>query len=353
MNKLLYEVAEEVFRLKNNGKKIISLNLGETNMPVPECGIEAAITHLKTSDAGYSFAAGLKELRQKIAERENCGIENVIVGTGSKEIIFGLMSMLLKKGDNIIIPEPTWPTYGLNAEHLGLEVKIIETSLDKKWSFDGLEFKDEKMLILCNPLNPTSTVYNENLLKKTIDDANDSGLTVILDEAYKALAFEKIPNYENAIRVRSFSKEFNMEGYRLGYAIAPKEIVNKMIDFNHMCIACVPEFVQKAGLACLENESEILKKHWDIWHTRMLFASKIMKKNGFEFSEPESGIYLFAKHRNIEDSRHFYRELLNEGVAIAPGLAFGNFKQFIRISINQKEEILEKAFAKMAAIVEK
>lgn len=348
---MLYKFAEKVFALKEQGKEIISLNLGETNLPVSECAIEAAIKSLENRKAGYSSAAGLKELREKIAERENCNADNIVIGPGSKHLIRGLMTVLGDREKKVIIPSPNWPTYKSDAKQIGLETEIVNTSLEKKWVFDELQFENTNMLILCNPLNPTSTVCPESLMKTTIKEARENGVNVIIDEAYKSLAFNKIDTYEDVVRVRSFSKEFNIEGFRLGYVIAEPEIVKKLIEFNQYTITCVPKFVQNAGIACLENEKEIIAENKAIWKKRMSSASKMFKDSGFKFAEPESGIYLFATHENIKDGTKFAWNLLGKGVAVAPGIAFGDYKNFIRVSINQSEEVLEKAMEKIKSLL--
>lgn len=351
MDNLFYEFAEKVFELKEQGKDVISLNLGETNLKVPQQAIDASIENVKESHAGYSSAAGSKDLREKIAERENCSVENVVIGPGSKHLIRGLMTVLEEKGKKVIIPTPNWPTYKSDADQIGLETEMVKTELENRWEFEEISFENANMLILCNPLNPTSTILPENKMKKTIEEAQGKGVKVLIDEAYKSLAFNKVPDYEGAIRVRSFSKEFNMEGFRLGYVIAEEEIVKKLIEFNQYTITCVPELVQNAGIACLENEEEIIAENKAIWKKRMPFASKLFKEAGFKFAEPESGIYLFAKHESIKSGTEFIWKLLEKGVAVAPGRAFGDHENFIRISINQPEEELERAMEKIKSLL--
>ena len=346
-----YELAEKALALERSGKKLIKLNVGGTNIPTPQCALDAAIDSIKTSRAGYGSGAGSQEFRQKIAEREGCEIDNVVVGSGSKQIIYSLLSILCKANDSIAFPSPYWPAYPLAAKQLGISCKITKTTMDERWEFNNLKLDEVKLLILCNPLNPTSTVYHEELVNAAIAEANKKNVPLIIDEAYKGLAFNKMPNYEgyeNVIRVRSFSKEFNMEGWRLGYAVAPKEIVKKMVSFNQITTTCTPEFVQRAGIACLENEKKILESNRKIWQNRAQFATSALKNAGFEFIEPGSGIYIFAKHEKIKDMDSFSIKLLDEqGVVIAPGSGFGEHQQFARICLNQKTEVLGEAMAKI------
>jgi len=136
-----------------------------------------------------------------------------------------------------------------------------------------------------------------------------------------------------------------MEGWRLGYIVAPEEIIKKIVSFNQMVPTCVPGFIQKAGVACLENEADIKKENLRIWNERRDAALKLMEASGFEFVRPDVGMYIFAKHKKIKNSGALALELLDKGVAVAPGCEFGPYDNFIRLTLcRQKEEIEEAVF---------
>ncbi|MFH0885317.1 MAG: pyridoxal phosphate-dependent aminotransferase [Candidatus Micrarchaeota archaeon] len=351
-----YELAERALSLERSGKKVIRLNVGDTNLPTPQCAIEAALISLRKSKSGYGSSAGLPELRQKIAEREGCGIKNVVVGPGSKHLLYGLMSTLCKKGDKVAFPSPYWSAYSLACGQLGLKMGKMISTLGARWNFEPAEIGRAKMLLICNPLNPTSTVYPEELVYKAISDASRGGTHVVLDEAYKGLAFGKIPDYsgESVIRVRSFSKEFSMEGWRLGYAVAPEDVAKKLIAFNQITATCVAPFVQAAGIACLGNELALLAACKKAWLSRTEAAQKALSDAGFKFAKPEAGIYIFATHTAIRDSGAFALSLLEkEGIAVAPGTEFGNHKKFIRICVNQPEEVLKDAIGRIGTYLKR
>ena len=139
-----------------------------------------------------------------------------------------------------------------------------------------------------------------------------------------------------------------MENWRLGYLIAPQEIVQKVVKFNQITETCVPPFVQAAGIACLQNEKELLWENRKIWKVRADAATKALRKEGFKFAAPQAPMYAFATHDCIADAGKYAMRLLEEkGVAVAPGNDFGGFSKFFRITLNQKEEVLEEAIAKM------
>jgi len=347
VERVFYELAEKIFQLEKQGKKVIRMNFGDTNLSTPTCAVATAVKTLREKKIGYGSAVGLLELREAIAEREDCKVENVVVGPGSKHLIYALLNVT-SEGGKVVFPSPHWPSYEQAVKQLKLEHVVVETSLENNWQFENLFVEGVKTLIICNPLNPTSTIYSEKLLKNVLEEAVEKNVVVILDEAYKGLSFKKIPDYD-AIRVRSFSKEFNMEGWRLGYAIAPVEVVKKIVSFNQVTSTCVPEFVQRAGVACLENEREILSQNKRVWKSRMRAGVKALKRNKFKFATPESGIYAFVTHNSIKDCEDYALRLLDEeNIAVAPGTAFGGYKKFVRICFNQPEKILVQAIESMA-----
>ena len=341
---MFYEIAEKALALEAKGKKIVRLNVGDTSLPTPECALEAAAREMKRGKSGYGSSAGMPALREAIARREGCGVENVVVGPGSKHLLFGLLMILCKKGGSVAMQSPHYPAYALACRQLGLKIKLAETSLEGRWQLGKVPSADA--LVVCNPLNPTSTICEKSAVDRAIAKAKESKAAVIVDEAYRGIAFKDIPA-PDAIRVRSFSKEFNMENWRLGYAVAPKEVAGKLVEFLQATSTCVAPFVQAAGVACLENEDEILEINREIWKMRMAAASKAMRAAGFEFAEPQAGMYIFATHGGIADAEKYAMKLLERGVAVAPGSAFGNFRSFVRICANQPEDVLEDAIAKM------
>ena len=342
---MFYQLAEKALALERKGMKIVRLNVGDTNLPAPACAVAAAEKWMKSGKGGYVSSAGLQEFREAIAEREKCGIENVVVGAGSKHLIFALLSVLAKKRRSAAFPSPHWPAYPLACGQLGLEGLAVGTSLEAGWQFEKIPAAD--VAIICNPLNPTGTIYGDGLMRRTLASARESGMQVILDEAYRGLSFEKIPVYEDAIRVRSFSKEFSMESWRLGYAVAPEEIVKKVVEFNQITETCVAPFVQQAGAACLLHEKEILSEAAGIWKGRMGAAARALRKEGFRFAKPQSAMYIFATHGAIDDSEKYALGLLEKGVAVAPGSDFGDYPAFVRVCANQPEDALEKAIGIM------
>ena len=343
-----YELAEKAMELERQGKKIIRLNIGDTNLPTDPRIVEAAVKSMQTTKAKYGPALGLPELREMIAKREGCDVKNIAIGPSSKYLIFALMSVLLSQKERVVLPTPTWPAYEMVCRQLSLEAVKVKTTLEDQWNFTGLDLDNAAMVIICNPNNPTSTLYDDTRVSAALEVAQKNNVHAILDEAYRDLSFKEIPKHENAIRVRSFSKEFNMEGWRIGYVVAPEDVVKKLASFMQITTTCVPLFTQKAAIAAIENEKSIKEANLSVWQPRVDKTSEMLAKAGFKFAKPDAGIYFFLTHDKVLDGEEYAMRLLDAGVAVSPGSAFGDHSRFIRICANQDEKILQEAIDIMA-----
>ena len=338
-----YQLIEKAADLERTGKRIIKLSIGETNLPTPPAVVRAATTELVNTKSSYGSAAGLFELREQIAAREQCSIDQVVVGPGSKHLIYALLHLLGSPNKPIVLPTPTWPAYFLMVRDLGLNLRTVETKLEDNWAFEDLPVKGAGAVLLCNPGNPTSCVYSDASVRNAAQAAEQEGVPLIIDEAYRGLSFKPIATCPGAIRVRSFSKEFCMEGWRVGYMVAPKEIAAKVLSFNQLTITCLPPFTQRAAAACLGDEQAILDSHRTLWRGRLETAQRVLSAAGFQFAPAQSGIYLFVTHPNLKDAGAFAERLLALGVAVAPGSEFGGYDRFIRICVNRGEDELREA----------
>lgn len=346
---MLYEISEKVIRLENEGKKIVKFNLGDPDQPTPKEIVEAAYEAMKEGKTKYSSAAGEKELRGRIAEIHGVSADNVVITTGSKWAIFAAMYLLLKKGENVIIPTPHWTAYDLTAKSLGAEIKILRTELESDWKIDIEKLEklvDDKtrLIILNNPNNPTSKVIDEKVVEKIIHIADSKGITILSDEVYADISFVKTKSIldlnPNHVVVKSFSKTFVMTGWRIGYLIANKELAEKVVKLNQITLTNVPVFVQYGALKALELRHEIIRNIREEYRRRADLACQILSKANLKFSKPDAPFYLFPKQESL-DSERFAFELLDKGVAIAPGTAFGNFREYFRVALTVPDDEVE------------
>lgn len=350
---MLYEINEKALKLESEGKKIIRLNLGDPDLETPPEIIEAAYQAMRAGKTKYSSSYGEKKLREKIAEIHGVKADNVVITPGSKWGVFATMYLLLKNGGNVIIPTPYWTAYELMAKSLGAKTKLLRTELENDWKVDSEKLEslideDTKMIILNNPNNPTSKVMAGETLDNVVEIANKKGITILSDEVYNAIAFTKaksILEYDGDckhILSNGFSKTFTMTGWRIGYIIANKLLVDNITKLNQITINNVPVFIQEAALKGLELREQIATAIKNEYMERADMASAMLSKAGLSFSKPDAPFYVFPKRPGL-NSVEFTLNLLDKGVAIAPGSSFGEYPEHFRVSLTAPRDQIKTA----------
>jgi aspartate aminotransferase len=351
---MLYEISEKAIQLENQGKDIIKFNLGDPDLPTPPKIIEAAYEAMKQGKTKYTSAAGEKKLLEEIARIHDVPLDNVIVTNGSKWGIFSLLFLLLKKGENVVIPSPHWTSYELGVKKVGSEIRLLKRDLESDWKVDPEKLEaliDDKtrLIILNSPNNPTSKVIDEKIFNEIVQIAERKGVKIVSDEVYSSISFVKTKSIldfgENNILVNGFSKSFLMTGWRIGYTIAEKEIIRQMIKLNQITTTCVPPFIQYGVLKGLESRKQIADDIRRQFKVRADAAYSVLKSK-MKFSRPDAPFYLFPKVDGL-NSETFALNLLNRGVAIAPGTAFGDYREYFRIALTVSEDKIREGLGKL------
>lgn len=357
---MLYEISEKAIKLENEGKKIIKFNLGDPDQSTPREIIEAAYKAMKQGKTKYSSSTGEKKLREELARIHNVSADNVVITTGSKWAIFSLMYLLLKKGENVVIPTPHWTSYDLIAKSLGVEIRFLRTELDSNWKINveklrNLVDQKTRLIILNSPNNPTSKVIDGKVFAEIVQIANSKGVTILSDEVYSDISFVKTKSIldfnGDHILVQSFSKTFAMTGWRIGYVIVKEELTEKMTKLNQITLTNVPVFIQQAALKALELRQEIADRIREDYKQRADAACNILSKTKMKFAKPDAPFYVFPKYDNL-NSESFALNLLDKGVAIAPGTAFGDYREYFRIALTVPDEEIELGLKKICEALE-
>ena len=304
----------------------------------------------------YGQAKGMPIFREALAkyvsEKFNAKIsqDNIIVSPGARFSIFTAITTLLNPGDEMIVIEPAWPAYKDCALNSGIKVRTINTTLEGKWEPSLEQIKNTinsntKMIVLNYPNNPTGKILPEKLQDEIVNIARKNDLYVLSDEIYSQYAKKDWKsilsyNYEKSIVTQSFSKSHAMTGFRIGYGIANAKIIEKMAKLEALCLTNVSEPIQYIAMKALEadtsNNTNTVQNRLDVL---------IQKANeiGLDFVVPDGAMYLFARvNQDKFDGVQFANSALEEGLAVAPGEGFGDYKNFIRISACQDEKILIK-----------
>ncbi|MGI0026623.1 MAG: aminotransferase class I/II-fold pyridoxal phosphate-dependent enzyme [Nitrosopumilaceae archaeon] len=342
--------------LEKEGKKMIHMEVGEPDFYPPKI-VKSALSEVY--DKGYTKygdSKGMPEFRDALAKKVSLSYgtktqtQNIMVSPGARFSIFLAISSLLHPGDEMIVIEPAWPAYRENALNSGIKVRTIQTTLDNKWepSISQIENTinpNTKMIVLNYPNNPTGKILPEKIQDEIMKIAIKNNLHVLSDEIYSNYAYRNWKSvlayeYNKSIITQSFSKSHAMTGFRIGYAVSSPDIIDKMSKLQALCITNVAEPIQYVSLRALDadvsDNAKIIKKRLDL-------VIKKAKNMQLDFVEPDGAMYLFAKIRKDSfDVMSFINSLLDFGVAIAPGEAFGNYQNFVRISACQPEDLLNE-----------
>ncbi|MBI4258011.1 MAG: aminotransferase class I/II-fold pyridoxal phosphate-dependent enzyme [Thaumarchaeota archaeon] len=361
----MFALAKE---LEAAGEKIIHLEVGEPDAPPPKPVIDSAINGMKEGYIRYSTAQGLLELRQAIASdyRGSLGVDihpdQVLVTPGSRFAIYLAISNMLRRGDGLITFDPLWPAYKECAEAAGGRAITIHTNLEDKWvprqeDFQAALDSGAKMMALNYPCNPTGKSLALEELRSLVQEAQRRGVTVLGDETYRLFSFKRSPSLlevadSNFVLASTFSKAYRMTGFRIGYVISSKEFVSKLVKVQSLLLTNVPEFIQKAAVKALECQDDATR-YAAVIESRMKDAVTQLKHLPVSFYEPDGGFYIFPRvNKDAFDSGESVMRLLKEkNVAIAPGTGFGDYSQFLRLSICQATDQVQEGLSRISGLL--
>lgn len=346
---ILYDIFEKVKTRKDQDKDIIELNVGEPEQKPPHLLFTAINKSLNSGRITYGPAAGDPKLRELLAKIHCVRSENILIGPGSKFLIYAAIKYLLKNaGDELILPLPAWSAFLLMVKDVNKKLVELKTYEKENWQIDLSRLdkvisKNTKAIILTNPNNPTSTLIHRTVVSHLSELAKKSNLTIIKDCAYQDLTFNVIKtkmDLQNTIEIHSFSKKFAMTGFRLGYLIAHSSIIEKLTKFMQITITSVPLFIQDGALELVRKQPSFSRKIAKIYQKRARLVGNLLSKAGISFVKPDAGFYIFA---NLDiPTEQFCLNLIDKGVAVVPGTAFGPYPTYVRISLTEEEDRLLK-----------
>ncbi len=335
-------------QLESEGKKIIHLEVGEPDYLPPVNVKNELLKTFEKKRIHYTQTNGVPMLRNLIAQERSVKEENVIITPGARFAVFSAMVSNLSIGDELIISEPAWPAYRDCANFIGVKVKAIRTNVEQKWDLDldqleQLITSNTKMIVLNSPNNPTGKIIREREIDDILKLARKNDIFVLSDEVYSMYSY--IPyksildfGYDKSIMVSSFSKSHAMTGFRVGYAISSKDVIDRISKIQAIAITSVAEPMQYAAIAAMNSN---VTKNMTLIKKRLDFIKSELENLPCEFVNPDGGMYYFVRFNNSTDVNKIIFNLLNEGVAVAPGIGFGEtYFDFIRISACQPTKLL-------------
>ena len=340
--------------LELEGKKIIHMEVGEPDFLPPLIVKNALEEVYEKGFLKYGQVKGIPQFRESLAQhvskifQVDIKQENIMVTPGARFGIFTAINTLLNPGDELIVIEPAWPAYKDCALHAGVKVRTINTTLEDNWepSISQIEQtinSNTKMIALNYPNNPTGKILPRKLQDDIVNLAIKNNLYILSDEIYSEYAYSDwksilCHNYEKSIVTQSFSKSHAMTGFRIGYIIANQDIIDKLSKFEALCLTNVSEPVQYIAMKALEADTS---DNINTVQRRLELLARKAKEMNLDFVVPDGAMYIFARvNQEGFDGVQLANDLLDKGLAVAPGEGFGNYKNFIRLSACQNEEVL-------------
>jgi aminotransferase len=369
---------EEVTRREKLGQKIIHLEIGRPDFDTPQHIKDAARRALNEGKVHYSSNYGIPELREAIAkklEEENdlsYDPENEIVVTvGANEAVFITMMGLLNRGDEVLIPDPCWLHYFYCAQMAGAIPISVPLREENGFNPDLDDFRSRitsrtRMVVINTPHNPTGATFTKNVLEALAKLAKEHDLFVLSDEIYEKMVYEGSRHFslgglpgmrERTVTINGFSKIHAMDGWRLGYLAADKELISALIRIHQYTTVCATTFAQWGAVEALNGPQDKAHKMIQEFDRRRGFVWGALRDiPGVTVVKPRGAFYIFPNIQSFgKTSEEMAEYLLNEAhIAVVPGTILGEYGEgFIRISYANSYSNLKAAMERMALALKK
>ena len=364
------------FDVVNEMDDAISLGVGEPDFDTPWHIREEGIYSLEKGRTFYTSNSGLKDLKVEICNylKRRCDVlydpnSEVLVTVGGSEAIDLALRVMLEPGDEVLIPQPSYVSYvpcTILANGTPVVIELEEKD-DFRLTPEKLLEKitpKSKILILPFPNNPTGAIMEREDLEKIAKIVEEKDLFVISDEIYCELTYSgrhvtiaSLPGMrERTVLINGFSKSYAMTGWRLGYAAAPREILQQMLKIHQYAIMCAPTTSQYAAISALRNGDEDVEQMREAYSQRRRYLVHALREMGLDCFEPYGAFYVFPsiKKFGMTSDEFATRLLQEEKVAVVPGTAFGDCGEgFLRISYAYSLESLKVALDRIRRFVER
>ena len=369
-----YQVLARAQELEARGKDIIHLEIGEPDFPTPGNISRAAADAIAAGKTHYNPSAGLRELRAAIADDAGrrrgltFGQEQVVVSPGAKPNLFFPALALVNPGEEVIYPDPGFPTYEAMIRvtgGVGRPAPLLESngfSIDRD-SLARLVNARTRLIILNSPGNPTGGVIPLADLEFVADLAQRHDCWVLSDEIYSRITFagRSVPTIaalpgmrERTILLDGFSKTYAMTGWRLGYGIMPEPLAERVSLLLNHGLGCTAHFTQIAGIEALTGPQDSVDRMVAEFHRRRdRIVDGLSRLRGVRCCKPEGAFYVFP---NIEATglscEAFAARMLEGGVALLPGTAFGEYGAgYVRLAFTNSVEAIDRALERMDIVL--
>ena len=364
---LFAELEKIILEKRRMGVDIISLSIGDPDLPPPPFILEALREESSNpKNHNYSFSQGEPFFREAVAEwyKRRFGVtldpqREIIALIGSKEGLANFARAFINPGDKVLVPDPAYPVYAngatLLSDGIPITMPLLEDN-DFKPDLESLNLDGVKMMFLNYPNNPTGSVVTKDYLKAIVDLAREKNVIICYDNAYSEITFDgyRAPSIlevegamEVAIEFHSCSKTFNMTGDRIGFAVGNRELIEGLMKVKSQIDSGPPVYIQKVAAKALQSYIDSEPPEYIKWMNRIYMERrdvliKGLREVGLEAKKPLATFYVWVKCGG--SSMKFASRLLEAGVVVSPGIGFGKYGEgYVRFSITQPKERIEEA----------
>ena len=338
---------------------VVRMEIGEPDFATPAHVVEEAFQAARRG-TGYVQTPGMPVLREalrtNLARKFGADIPTgrILVTHGAVEGIQAIMTTVVGAGDEVLVPDPAWPNYEMQSLLLG--ATPVAYRLDPATGFlpDPAEIAAlitarTRAIVLNSPSNPTGAVIPREILQQIVDVAVAHDILVISDEVYDEIIFEGEHTFlaalapEHVASVFSFSKTYAMTGWRVGYAVVPAALADPVTRVLEASISCLSSVTQAAALSAVQGPQEVVAEMRETYRARRDLAVRILAEAGIPVTPPAGAFYLMIPCAPGITAREAALELVDEGLALAPGSAFGaNGSEHLRVSLATSEDDIRR-----------
>ena len=371
-----FKVLAQAQALEAKGMSVVHLEIGEPDFDTPPNIRDAAAKAMNSGFTHYSNSQGIIPLRKEIAnqfeKRFSYAVEpdRIIVTPGAKPIMFYAIIALLEEGDEAIYPDPGFPIYESMINFTGAKAVPAPLREDLEFRLDVRELETlitprTRLIILNSPHNPTGSVLSESDVRRIAELAKKNNIVVFSDEVYdqicydeKPMSFASVPGMlDQTILLNGFSKTYAMTGWRLGYAVVPRELVDPINKLIVNSVSCTPTFIQYAGIEALTGPQDSVPVMVEEFRKRRdMFVNGLNEIYGISCVMPKGAFYVFPNIKKLGmTSDQVFDYFLNDaGVAALSGTAFGKYGEgYLRMSYATSQANLKKALERISDAVTK
>ncbi len=368
---LTLSIIKQMEQMAKETNDVVSLSQGVPFFPSDsKIRTQTIIDLMQNHVDKYTDPQGIKELRNLISlQLKRDGIsyddEEIIITAGAMEGLTAILLGLFNPNDEIIIPSPSYVSFHTAVRLTHLKPISIALNEDENWrlhttSLKKIISKNTKAIILCNPNNPTGSVYDEKTLIEICEIALENNLYLILDEVYEKIVYGK-PIYKpyrnnkykkKIIRIASFSKTFSLTGWRVGYILSDTSTIKHILPAHDTIMNCAPVISQYAALHALKNEDRIVNEHQSYYLDELSHVARSLKSLSqyLDFQYPRGTYYFFPLIKGCVDSTALAMNILKKvKLSVVPGIAFGDGGEgHIRICFGRSTKDIKEGMKRLS-----